>query len=143
MNTVNDQTIITTLREHNAYVTQNRIAVLKVLSEAKGSVSVARIRKLSLSRLDRVSIYRTLNFLIQKGLILSMPGPKGNLHYVLKDNITRHLSTGRSQIIHFTCSKCGCTEITESSIPFNTGLPDQYVISKSHIILEGVCSKCR
>lgn len=139
-----DQTIILTLKKHSAYVTQNRIAVLKVLSQSQGSISVSRIRKLSPVALDRISVYRTLQFFLKKGLVLIVPNSKGNPHYVLTDFLK--IPTGylpEHQLVYFICNKCGYTERIEQCAEIAFNKPDNHQVANCYIVLEGNCNKCK
>lgn len=144
MNPVTDQTIIAILKEHSAYVTPTRIAVMKVLAENKGGISVSRIRKLSVIGLDRSSVHRTLQFLLKKGLILTVPNSKGNMRYIVKNFVApKRVLPGKDPLVYFVCSKCGATELIEQATALSIKVPDNYQVNKSNVVLEGLCDKCK
>lgn len=136
--------IIATLKRHKAYVTQNRIAVLKVLYESRGSISVTRIRKLAPVGLDRVSVYRTVQFLLEKGLVLTVPNSKGNPHYILKEFLkSGPVNATGDHKVFFICNACGYTEMVEQAGPLVFKTPDDHQVKNAYLVLEGSCSKCR
>lgn len=144
MHTIVDQEIINTLKKHSAYVTQNRIAVLKIFLQNHISISVSRIRKLSTVELDRISIYRTLQFFLKKGLIRMVPNSRGNPHYILTDLLQpSSLSSAKDHIVYFICTSCGHTELIEqrSAPVFNK--PGNHKVSNCYVVMEGLCSKCK
>lgn len=139
-----DQMIISTLRKHKAYVTRNRIAVLKVLYESEGSISVSRIRKSAAVGLDRVSVYRTLQFLLEKGLVLAIPSSKGNPHYMLTETV-KHASTDlcKDPLVYFSCTKCGFTEPVEQMENFHFPQLQKHKINNCYIVFQGICNNCK
>lgn len=142
MNLPDDQVIITTLRKHSAYVTQTRISVLKVLSQSRSSISLSHIRKLSPVALDRVSVYRTLQLFLKKGLIQTVPNSKGNCRYILKEFLNRSSSPSASHFVHFICNNCGYTELIEQAVPLVFDKPGNHQVNNCYILLEGICSEC-
>lgn len=143
MHLADEQDIITALKNHNAYVTQTRIAVLKVLSKSQTSISVSRIRKLSPVALDRVSVYRALQLFLRKGLIRTIPNSKGNPQYILSNFLKPPTLTSASdQLVYFVCNHCGYTELIQQNAALKFTKPDKYQVKNWFIVLEGVCTKC-
>ena len=143
MHLPDDQAIIITLKKHRAYVTQTRIAVLRVLSQTRGSISVSRIRKLSPVALDRVSIYRTLQLFLEKGLILIVPNSRGNPHYILTDFLKMTSANSlENQLVYFICKTCGHTELIEQGDSLIVKRPANHQVNNCYIVLEGICNRC-
>lgn len=143
MQSIDDNTIIATLRRHGAYVTQTRIAVFKVFLQSQAGITVSRIRQLSSVALDRISAYRTVRFFLNKGLIRAVPHAYGNSHYILTEFI-RTSSDGlpADQLVYFICRKCGYTELIEQQVPVVFTRPAMHQVKSCSIILEGECDKC-
>lgn len=144
MQSMDDQDIIITLKKHSAYVTQNRIAVLKVFLQSRTSISVSRVRKLAPVALDRISVYRTLQFFLRKGLIQTVPNSRGNPQYILSDFLKpSSLNLTSDQLVYFICNNCGHTELIAQSDPPVFRKPGNHQVNNCYIVLEGLCSKCK
>ncbi len=143
MNAYNEQSLINILKEHHVHLTQNRIAVFKLLSESKTALSVSVILKQSDILLDRISVYRALKYFLQKGIVEIVPNNKGNACYILasinKDTIRRK----NNKSAYFVCSSCQHTELILEPLNIKFELLTQNQISKCSIILEGICRSCK
>lgn len=143
MHLLNDHTIISFLKELGVYVTQNRIVVLKVLMQCPGAVSVATIRKLAEVKLDRVSVYRTLQSFLDKGLLLVIPNVSGIPHYTLIGQTNFEKRDGSA---FFICTRCGTAALLPGKIKVKH--PPSFdqranTIRSRYIVLEGLCNKCQ
>lgn len=136
--------IIEILRKHNSYVTQPRIAVLKVISQTKGSLSLSGIIKLSPVELERTTVYRTLQYFLAKGIIVNIPNPRGNPRYIFAD-LLRLTSDGpvKDRLVYFLCEKCGYTEMIEQNTTTDFAIPGRFEITRSYIVFEGRCHHCK
>jgi|GEM_PF-966383 len=141
MHPLNDHTIIHMLKELGVYVTQNRVAVLKVFLQCSGAISVSRIRKLAAIKLDRVSVYRTLQAFVDKKLILIVPNAQGKPHYILKANPGLAHQNGAA---FFICTGCGDSELLPDTVEINHDhLSGYHIVKSQYLVLEGFCQKCQ
>ena len=125
-------------------MTHQRRTILSVVETAKqhldASQLLRRARKLD-PRIDRVTVYRTLNLLKRHGLVdeLDLMHMQGEKHYYERRPQRDH--------IHMACLRCG--KITE----FESGLFDrlkgqiqrdcQFHIVITRLEIGGYCSHCR
>jgi Fur family ferric uptake transcriptional regulator len=141
MHPLNDHTIMHMLKELGVYVTQNRVAVLKIFLQCPGAISVSRICKLSAIKLDRVSVYRTLQAFVDKNLILLVPNAQGKPHYILKANPGLAHQNGAA---FFICASCGDSELLSDTVEINHNhLPGHHIVKTQYLVLEGFCQKCQ
>lgn len=91
-----------------------------------------------LPKYDRVTLYRTLNTFIEKGLIHKIPNDTGIARYALSDTHTKK----EEEHIHFKCEECGRTEcLTDYNIP-SIKVPGGYKIFSVNMIVTGMCNTC-
>lgn len=139
----NDQAIVNTLRKHSASVTQNRITVLKLLSQSRTGLSMSGILKLSTDVLDRVSVYRAIQLFLKKGLVRIIPVSQGNPRYILSDFLKISSSdSGNQQPVYFICNDCGHTELVEQPSVISIKKTGNHHVKSCYIILEGLCNNC-
>jgi Fur family transcriptional regulator, ferric uptake regulator len=136
-----EQDIIETLKKSSVHITQNRVAVLKLLKESNNAQSVSGLVKLSTTPLDRISVYRTLQYFLKKRMVLLVPNNDRDAKYILaEDDLSKKLDDKQS---FFVCTCCKLTEII--MLPFT--LPNyeatKYEVSKFSLILEGLCANCK
>ena len=129
------------LRKKNIKITETRLELLKILSQANSAISYRRIKEKSDLDLDKVTIYRTLDTFEKKGLIHSVPSIEGGklYSYCLEGCIDHnHLDNH----IHFTCERCEETTcLYNTEIP-KIELPSDYTFRSSKFIVSGLCANC-
>ena len=139
----NDQSLINKLREHQVHLTQNRIAVFKLLTESKTALSVCTIMNQSESILDRISVYRALKYFLQKGLVEIVPNNKGNSRYIIASSNNVNAKSRDEKCAYFICSTCQHTEIILAPVNIKIELLTKNHINKCSLILEGICGNCK
>jgi Fur family ferric uptake transcriptional regulator len=142
MYTNNDSSIINKLKEHHVHLTQNRIAVFKLLTEKKTALSVSVIMKQSDILLDRISVYRALKHFLQKGLVEIVPNNEGNSKYILASSKKEIVKSRDNRCAYFTCTDCQHTEIIIEPIVVNFDSFTNHQISNYKLIIEGLCTGC-
>ena len=139
----NEETLITKLREHHVHLTQNRIAVFKLLTESKTALSVSVIMKQSETLLDRISVYRALRYFLKKGIVEIVPNNKGNARYILASANKEMVKNRDTKCAYFVCSCCQNTELILEPVNLKLDLLTKHQVSKFSLILEGLCSNCK
>ena len=127
------------LKVAKLYCTKCRVAILKVLAKADKPLNQDQIaRKLGKNRLNKVTIYRTLESFCQAGLVHKAFIDKRAEYFELSDRC------GEIQCHpHFTCKSCGVTNcLVGLSVPVVKGLKKGFVIHRQQIRLEGLCPAC-
>lgn len=127
------------LKTAKLYCTESRLTILEVLAKADKPLSQDQIARLSGEKqFDKVTIYRTLESLLQVGLVHKAFMEKRAWHFELAHNCTEHQCHP-----HFTCSNCGDTHcLTEISLPMAKSPHQGFVIHRQQVRLEGLCPKC-
>jgi Fur family ferric uptake transcriptional regulator len=138
MNTYSDEI----LKKNQLSVTDSRRKILGLFFSHAGALSHGDIEKKAGEKFDRVTIYRTLQTFLDKGIIHSIPSPDNTVHYALcKDECTS--GHHHDNHIHFICNSCGLTACLEDVIVPAIKLPDGFSASRVDMIVSGTCEKCK
>jgi Fur family ferric uptake transcriptional regulator len=127
------------LKTARLYSTKGRVAIIKLLMKAGKPLSQEQIaRRYGKKRVDKVTIYRTLESLLSVGLVHKVFTDKRAQHFELAHNCTEQQCHP-----HFTCSSCGDTHcLTDVSLPLAKSPHRGFVINRQQVCLEGLCPKC-
>lgn len=124
------------LREASTRVTAGRIAILELLLRRKGPLSAAEVHEaLGVRAPDRVTIYRSLEALAERGLISVV---------VATDRIRRYVfrRTNGEARVRFRCLVCKGITVLPAVLPVLTELGN-CSIERQTLSVSGVCSSCR
>ena len=93
------------LKEHDLRVTQVRKKLYDYFKEVNSAVSHSELELIFSNDFDRVTIYRTLNSFMDKGILHKIPNDSGSAKYAL---CKEDCSTGHhiDNHVHFKCGKC-------------------------------------
>lgn len=128
------------LKRNQLSVTDSRRKILEFFQHADGALAHADIEKLSSENFDRVTIYRTLQTFVEKGIIHTIPTADNSVKYALcKDEC--EAGHHHDDHIHFLCDDCGTTYCLESNIPA-VQLPQGFVVKRTDVVVSGRCGKC-
>jgi Fur family transcriptional regulator, ferric uptake regulator len=127
------------LHEKGLKATQNRVSLLQVLNDYKGAIPYSSLQK-DLQPIDRVTLYRTLEVLLDKGIIHKAYQENNDTYYAICDHKCDD-SEHNHEHIHFKCTECDTVSSEDIDIPIELQLPN-YKIDKVAINIEGVCKKC-
>ena len=134
--------IAATLKRHNLSVTESRKRILQIFLEEKGALAHGDIEKRAGEKFDRVTIYRTLQTFLEKGIIHSIPTADNAIRYALcKDQC----SSGHhhDHHIHFICNNCQRTYCLDDVVTPEIKMPKGYQASHVEVVVEGVCKDCK
>jgi Fe2+ or Zn2+ uptake regulation protein len=115
------------------------VALLDVLFDAAGPLTHAEIgRRLEPDRVNRVTLYRTLEVLRGAGIVHRLENP---------DRVWRFGVCGRTHPghchPHFTCRLCGTVEcLRDVTLPRPAGLERAYRVEEQELYMRGVCGRC-
>ena len=133
-------TIADLLKKNQLSVTDSRKKILEYFFGANGALAHADIEKMSGDKFDRVTIYRTLQTFVEKGIIHTIPTPDNSIKYALcKDDC--HPGHHHDEHIHFLCDNCGTTYCLDAHVP-EVNLPRGFKASQTDVVVSGVCDKC-
>lgn len=127
------------LNDHALRNTSCRYDVLNYFLETNYALAPKDLET-NLEKYDRVTLYRTLNTFIDKGIIHKIPNDSGIARYALTGSAMNKKS-GKEHI-HFKCDNCGRTEcLPDYHIP-EVKLPTGYKASEINLIVTGQCQHC-
>lgn len=118
--------------------TQARIVVLRMLLYATHALSHAEVETALLlvgQQIDRVTIYRVLEWLVSKHLVHKIPGKDRAWRYSAAYQETHHH-------VHFHCTHCDRTVCLVSTKADLIQLPKGYQFEESMLVIEGICPRC-
>jgi Fur family transcriptional regulator, ferric uptake regulator len=123
-------------------VTDTRVKILELFMESNGALEHSSFEKLAGHAFDRVTVYRTLQTFLDKGLIHSIPTTDTSIRYALcKSDCTEH--NHQDHHIHFRCENCGTTICLDETIVPDIQLPQGYAMKNIDVVVSGVCKDCK
>jgi len=128
------------LRNRDLKATNPRLSLLTKMQEYESAMPYSAIQA-SLKSIDRVTLYRTLESLKEKGIIHKAFQENNETYYAIcgKKCGKNHHSHDH---IHFKCVNCDAVTCENISSTIEISIPD-YEIQKISIHLEGVCKLCK
>src|ERR1700730_17287660 len=96
------------LKSNQLSVTSGRRKILELFLNNEGALAHSDIEKKAGEKFDRVTVYRTLQVFLERGLIHSIPTSDNSIRYALcKDDWSG--GQHRDDHVHFICNSCGST----------------------------------
>jgi len=138
---MSEDQIIKTLENHKLRKTQARVEILNLFFAENQALSHGGLESVIDNKIDRVTIYRTLNSFEEKGLLHKVFDSSGVVKYALchkncsdKAHFDEH--------IHFNCTVCGNTYCMDDTKIPQVSIPSGFKANSLYLIAEGVCSDC-
>jgi Fur family ferric uptake transcriptional regulator len=130
------------LKQSNLSVTESRKKILRLFLEQPGALAHGDIEKKAGEKFDRVTVYRTLQTFVDKGIIHTIPTADNSIRYALCKN---DCSGGhhRDHHIHFVCRDCHNTYCLDDVVTPEIKLPKGYLANQVEVVVEGICRNCR
>jgi len=129
------------LKRNNLSVTGSREKILSLFLIQQGALAHGDIEKRAGEKFDRVTVYRTLQTFVEKGIIHAIPTADNSIRYALcKDHCTE--GHHHDHHIHFVCTTCGNTYCLDDVVTPEVKLPKGYVSSHIEVVVDGVCKSC-
>jgi Fur family ferric uptake transcriptional regulator len=91
--------------------------------------------------IDRVTLYRTLESLLEKGIIHKAFQENNEIYYAICGE-SCSTNTHKHDHAHFKCMKCNIVSCLELDEAIKIALPS-YEINKVSIHMEGMCDLCQ
>lgn len=128
------------LRSRNLSVTDSRRKILSLFFTTKDALAHGDIEKKAGEKFDRVTLYRTLQTFVEKGIIHTIPTADNSIRYALcKDCGEGH---HHDEHVHFICSNCNKTICLDNVVSPKIDLPEAYVADRVQVVINGVCKDC-
>ena len=129
------------LKRNNLSVTGSREKILSLFLSQPGALAHGDIEKRAGEKFDRVTVYRTLQTFVEKGIIHAIPTADNSIRYALcKDDCSE--GHHHDHHIHFVCTNCGNTYCLDDVVTPEVRLPKGYVSSHIEVVVDGVCKAC-
>ena len=134
--------IASLLKRSDLSVTESRRKILHLFLEQTGALAHGDIERKAGEKFDRVTVYRTLQTFVEKGIIHTIPTAGNSIRYALcKDECTG--GHHHDHHIHFVCSQCDNTYCLDDVVTPDIKLPKGYQAEHVEVVVEGVCKNCR
>ena len=137
MNSVKD-----ILKRHDLSVTGSREKILQLFLEQEGALAHGDIEKKAGEKFDRVTVYRTLQVFVEKGIIHTIPSADNSVRYALcRDNC--HEGHHHDHHVHFVCTECDVTYCLDDVVTPEMKMPKGYTTTHIEVVAEGICRNCK
>jgi Fur family ferric uptake transcriptional regulator len=129
------------LKKNSLSITESRKKILQLFLEQPGALAHGDIEKRAGEKFDRVTVYRTLQTFVDKGLVHTIPTADNSIRYALcKDECSE--GHHHDHHIHFVCSNCGNTYCLDDVVTPEIKLPKGYVAEHVEVVVDGLCKSC-
>lgn len=129
------------LKRNHLSVTESRKKILQLFLDHTGALAHGDIEKKAGEKFDRVTVYRTLQAFVEKGIIHTIPSADNAVRYALcKDNCGS--GHHHDHHVHFQCQRCGHTYCLDDVVTPEVKLPRGYQARQVDVVVEGVCRQC-
>ncbi|MCH5218490.1 MAG: transcriptional repressor [Muribaculaceae bacterium] len=127
------------LETHDIKPTPNRLLVVREILRATAPVSLVELET-SLGSLERSSILRVLNLLLEKDIVHAFEDGRGVSKYEICHGET-HCSIDDMHA-HFYCERCNRTFCFEDISAPQIRIPSGFRIRSVNYMLKGLCPEC-
>lgn len=129
------------LRKRHLSVTDSRKKILSLFLNQPDALTHGDIESKAGEKFDRVTVYRTLQTFVEKGIIHTIPTADNSIRYALcKDCDEDH---HHDDHVHFICSNCDKTICLDDVVSPNIELPPGYQPQNVQVLIHGVCRDCK
>ena len=128
------------LRRKNLNITESRKKILSLFLQHKDALAHGDIEKNAGEKFDRVTIYRTLQTFVEKGIVHTIPTADNAILYGLcKDCDEEH---HHDDHVHFVCRNCHTTICLDDIVSPEINLPQGYLAQDVQVVINGICKDC-
>jgi len=129
------------LKSNQLSITGSRTKILELFQKANGALAHADIEDKTGEQFDRVTIYRTLQTFVEKGIIHTIPTPDNSVLYALcKDDCTE--GHHHDDHVHFFCDHCGTVYCLDHVTIPEVSLPQGFAKKQTDVLVSGLCNHC-
>ncbi|GAB6280902.1 MAG: transcriptional repressor [Thermovirga sp.] len=120
-------------------LTPAREAILEILLDERCPMSYREVAARLPKEMDRVTLYRTLLLLLEKGIVHRVMDMKGTWRFCAHSPSATGCPGNHP---HFICRICGrMTCLTGSSLP-HLEVESGAVVEGKHMVVYGICAQC-
>jgi Fur family transcriptional regulator, ferric uptake regulator len=129
------------LRRNSLSITDSRKKILHLFLAQEGALAHGDIEKRAGEKFDRVTIYRTLQTFVDKGIIHTIPTADNSVRYALcKDECSE--GHHHDHHVHFVCNECDNTFCLDDVVTPDLKMPKGYAATHVEVVVEGLCKNC-
>jgi Fur family ferric uptake transcriptional regulator len=129
------------LRRNSLSVTESRKKILNLFMNIPGALAHGDIERKAGEKFDRVTVYRTLQTFVEKGIIHTIPTTDNSVRYALcKDCTEGHHHDNH---VHFICNQCGTTLCLDDVLVPEIKLPKGFSLNEIEVVAKGICKDCK
>jgi Fur family ferric uptake transcriptional regulator len=130
------------LKKNSLSVTDGRKKILELFLNSPGALAHADIEKNTGEIFDRVTVYRTLQTFVDKGIIHNIPTTDNSILYALckQDCEAGHHHDNH---VHFICDVCIKTICLDDVTIPGVKLPNGFKPKHAEMVVSGVCGDCK
>ena len=137
-----DNEIAGLLKRNSLSITGSRKKILQLFLEQAGALAHGDIEKRAGEKFDRVTVYRTLQTFVDKGIIHNIPTSDNSILYALcKDNC--EAGHHHDNHVHFICDKCNKTICLDDVTIPEVKLPKGFTPKHAEMVVNGICDDCK
>ena len=130
------------LKRNNLSVTGSREKILSLFFDQAGALAHGDIEKKAGEKFDRVTVYRTLQTFVEKGIIHTIPTSDNSIRYALcKDDCGE--GHHHDHHVHFVCTQCHTTYCLDDVVTPELKLPKGYNVVHIEVVAQGICKNCK
>jgi Fe2+/Zn2+ uptake regulation proteins len=130
------------LKKNHLSVTESRQKIMQLFLNANGALAHADIEKKTGENFDRVTVYRTLQSFVEKGIIHLIPTRDNSIKYALcKDDC--EAGHHHDNHVHFICDECNKTICLDDVTVPQVKLPKGFTPQHAEMVVNGICEECK
>ena len=130
------------LKQNRLSITGSRQKILGLFLSKNGALSHADIEKKTGESFDRVTVYRTLQSFVEKGIIHLIPTRDNSIKYALcKDDCEE--GHHHDNHVHFICDECHKTICLDDVTVPQVKLPHGFTPQHAEMVVNGICEDCK
>ena len=130
------------LKKNQLSITESRSKILELFLQQNGALAHADIEKKNGAGFDRVTVYRTLQTFVEKGIIHTIPTADNSILYALcKDECSK--GHHHDNHVHFICDECNKTICLDDVTVPVVKLPKGFTPQHAEMVVNGICGDCK
>jgi Fur family ferric uptake transcriptional regulator len=130
------------LKKNHLSVTDSRQKIMQLFMNSNGALAHADIEKKTGESFDRVTVYRTLQSFVEKGIIHLIPTKDNSIKYALcKDDC--EAGHHHDNHVHFICDECSKTICLDDVTVPQVKLPKGFTPQHAEMVVNGICGECK
>jgi Fur family ferric uptake transcriptional regulator len=129
------------IRAVGARITSSRVRVLNLLRTTHAPISYSDIEEAlsreAIPRIDRVTLYRVLDWLCDNGLAHKAADSHGVFRFSAATPDGEH-----GEHVHFRCTECCVIQCLDMKLPKVPSLPEGFRLTSMELDVRGECADC-